>query len=379
MRSVNIKKVFVLAAGFLLLSGMLGACTSFDYDEEMHNRFKEEARLKAEDEKIKGEITATIQSLHTELMQNIETMGRNVDGKLSEKDKEVMDRFTAAEGELKGLIEARAEQAGVKIEELGTTLTKAIAEKQSLFDQAQQKAREELEKAIKDGDEANIKKAQDAINLIAQTEQAVKDAGQGYEERINRLLALETRLADMRAEIEKKEAEKARILKQAQDFEDEMKDVIQQKIQNFRSSDLAKIKQLLSDYNAKLAAYNTLDGYDSELESLSTDVKDLTEKVKDAIDKANDLINTADEAETALEEFNTVYEEMEALRADAESVRDDAMGKVQENLDAIESEISALEELRDTIQNYADQINNIQDVMHDCVNEAESIAGSVDV
>ena len=379
MRSVNIKKVFVLAAGFLLLSGMLGACTSFDYDEEMHNRFKEEARLKAEDEKIKGEITATIQSLHTELMQNIETMGRNVDGKLSEKDKEVMDRFTAAEGELKGLIEARAEQAGVKIEELGTTLTKAIAEKQSLFDQAQQRAREELEKAIKDGDEANIKKAQDAINLIAQTEQAVKDAGQGYEERINRLLALETRLADMRAEIEKKEAEKARILKQAQDFEDEMKDVIQQKIQNFRSSDLAKIKQLLSDYNAKLAAYNTLDGYDSELESLSTDVKDLTEKVKDAIDKANDLINTADEAETALEEFNTVYEEMEALRADAESVRDDAMGKVQENLDAIESEISALEELRDTIQNYADQINNIQDVMHDCVNEAESIAGSVDV
>ena len=379
MRSVNIKKVFVLAAGFLLLSGMLGACTSFDYDEEMHNRFKEEARLKAEDEKIKGEITATIQSLHTELMQNIETMGRNVDGKLSEKDKEVMDRFTAAEGELKGLIEARAEQAGVKIEELGTTLTKAIAEKQSLFDQAQQKAREELEKAIKDGDEANIKKAQDAINLIAQTEQAVKDAGQGYEERINRLLALETRLADMRAEIEKKEAEKARILKQAQDFEDEMKDVIQQKIQNFRSSDLAKIKQLLSDYNAKLAAYNTLDGYDSELESLSTDVKDLTEKVKDAIDKANDLINTADEAETALEEFNTVYEEMESLRADAESVRDDAMGKVQENLDAIESEISALEELRDTIQNYADQINNIQDVMHDCVNEAESIAGSVDV
>ena len=379
MRSVNIKKVFVLAAGFLLLSGMLGACTSFDYDEEMHNRFKEEARLKAEDEKIKGEITATIQSLHTELMQNIETMGRNVDGKLSEKDKEVMDRFTAAEGELKGLIEARAEQAGVKIEELGTTLTKAIAEKQSLFDQAQQKAREELEKAIKDGDEANIKKAQDAINLIAQTEQAVKDAGQGYEERINRLLALETRLADMRAEIEKKEAEKARILKQAQDFEDEMKDVIQQKIQNFRSSDLAKIKQLLSDYNAKLAAYNTLDGYDSELESLSTDVKDLTEKVKDAIDKANDLINTADEAETALEEFNNVYEEMEALRADAESVRDDAMGKVQENLDAIESEISALEELRDTIQNYADQINNIQDVMHDCVNEAESIAGSVDV
>ena len=379
MRSVNIKKVFVLAAGFLLLSGMLSACTSFDYDEEMHNRFKEEARLKAEDEKIKGEITATIQSLHTELMQNIETMGRNVDGKLSEKDKEVMDRFTAAEGELKGLIEARAEQAGVKIEELGTTLTKAIAEKQSLFDQAQQKAREELEKAIKDGDEANIKKAQDAINLIAQTEQAVKDAGQGYEERINRLLALETRLADMRAEIEKKEAEKARILKQAQDFEDEMKDVIQQKIQNFRSSDLAKIKQLLSDYNAKLAAYNTLDGYDSELESLSTDVKDLTEKVKDAIDKANDLINTADEAETALEEFNTVYEEMEALRADAESVRDDAMGKVQENLDAIESEISALEELRDVIQGYADQINNIQDVMHDCVNEAESIAGSVDV
>ena len=379
MRSVNIKKVFVLAAGFLLLSGMLGACTSFDYDEEMHNRFKEEARLKAEDEKIKGEITATIQSLHTELMQNIETMGRNVDGKLSEKDKEVMDRFTAAEGELKGLIEARAEQAGVKIEELGTTLTKAIAEKQSLFDQAQQKAREELEKAIKDGDEANIKKAQDAINLIAQTEQAVKDAGQGYEERINRLLALETRLADMRAEIEKKEAEKARILKQAQDFEDEMKDVIQQKIQNFRSSDLAKIKQLLSDYNAKLAAYNNLDDYNSELESLSSDVKDLTEKVKDAIDKANDLVNTADEAETALEEFNTVYEEMEALRADAESVRDDAMGKVQENLDAIESEISALEELRDVIQGYADQINNIQDVMHDCVDEAESMAGSVDV
>ena len=379
MRSANIKKVFVLAAGFLLLSGMLGACTSYDYDEEMNNRFKEEARLKAEDEKIKAEIIAAIQSLHTELMQNIETMSRNVDGKLSEKDKEVMDRFMAAEGELKGLIEARAEHAGVKIEELGTTLTKAIAEKQSLFDQAQQKAREELEKAIKDGDEANIKKAQDAINLIAQTEQAVKDAGQGYEERINRLLALETRLADMRAEIEKKEAEKARILKQAQDFEDEMKDVIQQKIQNFRSSDLAKIKQLLSDYNAKLAAYNTLDGYDSELESLSTDVKDLTEKVKDAIDKANDLINTADEAETALEEFNTVYEEMEALRADAESVRDDAMGKVQENLDAIESEISALEELRDTIQNYADQINNIQDVMHDCVNEAESIAGSVDV
>ena len=379
MRSVNIKKVFVLAAGFLLLSGMLGACTSFDYDEEMHNRFKEEARLKAEDEKIKGEITATIQSLHTELMQNIETMGRNVDGKLSEKDKEVMDRFTAAEGELKGLIEARAEQAGVKIEELGTTLTKAIAEKQSLFDQAQQKAREELEKAIKDGDDANIKKAQDAINLVTQTEQVVKNAGQGYEERINRLLALENRLANMRTEIEKKEAEKARILKQAQDFENEMKDVIQQKIQNFRSSDLAKIKQLLSDYNAKLAAYNTLDGYDSELESLSTDVKDLTEKVKDAIDKANDLINTADEAETALEEFNTVYEEMEALRADAESVRDDAMGKVQENLDAIESEISALEELRDTIQNYADQINNIQDVMHDCVNEAESIAGSVDV
>ena len=379
MRSVNIKKVFVLAAGFLLLSGMLGACNSFDYDEEMNNRFKEEARLKAEDEKIKAEITAAIQSLHTELMQNIETMGRNVDGKLSEKDKEVMDRFTAAEGELKGLIEARAEQAGVKIEELGTTLTKAIAEKQSLFDQAQQKAREELEKAIKDGDDANIKKAQDAINLVTQTEQVVKNAGQGYEERINRLLALENRLANMRTEIEKKEAEKARILKQAQDFENEMKAVIQQKIQNFRSSDLAKIKQLLSDYNAKLAAYNTLDGYDSELESLSTDVKDLTEKVKDAIDKANDLINTADEAETALEEFNTVYEEMEALRADAESVRDDAMGKVQENLDAIESEISALEELRDTIQNYADQINNIQDVMHDCVNEAESIAGSVDV
>ena len=48
-------------------------------------------------------------------------------------------------------------------------------------------------------------------------------------------------------------------------------------------------------------------------------------------------------------------------------------------MDAIESDISALEELRDTIQNYADQINNIQDVMHDCVNEAESIAGSVDV
>lgn len=379
MRSVNIKKVFVLAAGFLLLSGMLGACTSYDYDEEMNNRFKEEARLKAEDEKIKAEIIAAIQSLHTELMQNIETMSRNVDGKLSEKDKEVMDRFMAAEGELKGLIEARAEQAGVKIEELGTTLTKAIAEKQSLFDQAQQKAREELEKAIKDGDEANIKKAQDAINLIAQTEQAVKDAGQGYEERINRLLALETRLADMRAEIEKKEAEKARILKQAQDFEDEMKDVIQQKIQNFRSSDLAKIKQLLSDYNAKLAAYNNLDDYNSELESLSSDVKDLTEKVKDAIDKANDLVNTADEAETALEEFNTVYEEMEALRADAESVRDDAMGKVQENLDAIESEISALEELRDVIQGYADQINNIQDVMHDCVDEAESMAGSVDV
>ncbi len=379
MRSVNIKKVFVLAAGFLLLSGMLGACTSYDYDEEMNNRFKEEARLKAEDEKIKAEIIAAIQSLHTELMQNIETMSRNVDGKLSEKDKEVMDRFMAAEGELKGLIEARAEQAGVKIEELGTTLTKAIAEKQSLFDQAQQKAREELEKAIKDGDEANIKKAQDAINLIAQTEQAVKDAGQGYEERINRLLALETRLADMRAEIEKKEAEKARILKQAQDFEDEMRDVIQQKIQNFRSSDLAKIKQLLSDYNAKLAAYNNLDDYNSELESLSSDVKDLTEKVKDAIDKANDLVNTADEAETALEEFNTVYEEMEALRADAESVRDDAMGKVQENLDAIESEISALEELRDVIQGYADQINNIQDVMHDCVDEAESMAGSVDV
>lgn len=379
MRSVNIKKVFVLAAGFLLLSGMLGACTSYDYDEEMNNRFKEEARLKAEDEKIKAEIIAAIQSLHTELMQNIETMSRNVDGKLSEKDKEVMDRFMAAEGELKGLIEARAEQAGVKIEELGTTLTKAIAEKQSLFDQAQQKAREELEKAIKDGDEANIKKAQDAINLIAQTEQAVKDAGQGYEERINRLLALETRLADMRAEIEKKEAEKARILKQAQDFEDEMKDVIQQKIQNFRSSDLAKIKQLLSDYNAKLAAYNNLDDYNSELESLSSDVKDLTEKVKDAIDKANDLVNTADEAETALEEFNTVYEEMEALRANAESVRDNAMGKVQENLDAIESEISALEELRDVIQGYADQINNIQDVMHDCVDEAESMAGSVDV
>lgn len=97
MRRINIKNAFVLATGFLLLSGMLGACTSYDYDEEMNNRFKEEARLKAEDEKIKAEIIAAIQSLHTELMQNIETMSQHVDGKLSEKDKEVMGRFTAAE------------------------------------------------------------------------------------------------------------------------------------------------------------------------------------------------------------------------------------------------------------------------------------------
>ena len=379
MRSVNIKKVFVLAAGFLLLSGMLGACTSFDYDEEMHNRFKEEARLKAEDEKIKGEITATIQSLHTELMQNIETMGRNVDGKLSEKDKEVMDRFTAAEGELKGLIEARAEQAGVKIEELGTTLTKAIAEKQSLFDQAQQKAREELEKAIKDGDEANIKKAQDAINLIAQTEQAVKDAGQGYEERINRLLALETRLADMRAEIEKKEAEKVRILKQAQDFEDEMKNVIQQKIQNFRSSDLAKIKQALADYNVKLAAYNDLEDYQTEFGNLSADVISLTENIEDAINTANELTNSMNEVETALEEFDTAYEEMETLRDEAEGVRDEAMGKVQENLDAIEGALSKIESIRDELQTLVDEMENLNEFILDCVSEAESEAGSVDV
>lgn len=379
MRRINIKNAFVLATGFLLLSGMLGACTSYDYDEEMNNRFKEEARLKAEDEKIKAEIIAAIQSLHTELMQNIETMSQHVDGKLSEKDKEVMGRFTAAEDDLKGLIEARAEQAGVKIEELGTTLTKAITEKQNIFDQALQKAREELEKAIKDGDEANIKKAQDAIDLIAQTEQAVKNAGQKYEERINRLLALETRLADMRAEIEKKEAEKVRILKQAQDFEDEMKNVIQQKIQNFRSSDLAKIKQALADYNVKLAAYNDLDDYQTEFGNLSADVISLTENIEDAINTANELTNSMNEVETALEEFDTAYEEMETLRDEAEGVRDEAMGKVQENLDAIEGALSKIESIRDELQTLVDEMENLNEFILDCVSEAESEAGSVDV
>lgn len=379
MRRINIKNAFVLATGFLLLSGMLGACTSYDYDEEMNNRFKEEARLKAEDEKIKAEIIAAIQSLHTELMQNIETMSQHVDGKLSEKDKEVMGRFTAAEDELKGLIEARAEQAGVKIEELGTTLTKAITEKQNIFDQTLQKAREELEKAIKDGDEANIKKAQDAIDLIAQTEQAVKNAGQKYEERINRLLALETRLADMRAEIEKKEAEKVRILKQAQDFEDEMKNVIQQKIQNFRSSDLAKIKQALADYNVKLAAYNDLDDYQTEFGNLSADVISLTENIEDAINTANELTNSMNEVETALEEFDTAYEEMETLRDEAEGVRDEAMGKVQENLDAIEGALSKIESIRDELQTLVDEMENLNEFILDCVSEAESEAGSVDV
>ena len=32
----------MLATGFLLLSGMLGACTSYDYDEEMNNRRRED-------------------------------------------------------------------------------------------------------------------------------------------------------------------------------------------------------------------------------------------------------------------------------------------------------------------------------------------------
>lgn len=379
MRKFNIKNAFVPVIGFLLLSGLLGACTSYDYDEEMNNRFKEEARLKAEDEKIKAEIIASIQALHTELMQNIKTMEQTVDDKLSEKDKEVVARFTAAENELKSVIETRAQQAGVKIEELGTTLTNAINAKQELFDQALSLARQELEKAIKDGDEANIKKAQDAIELIAKTEKEVKEAGQGYEERINRLLALETRLADMRTEIEKKEAEKVRLLKQAQDFEDRMKALIDSKIQTFRSSDLAKIKKTLADYNAKLSYYDNLSDYTSELESLSSDVVDLTDNVQDAINKANDLVVAMDDAATALDNFNTVYDDMEALHQDAESVYEDAKDKVEENLNVVENELAKIQEIKDKADSVVEEISNLNNYMEECVSEAEDMAGSVNV
>ena len=379
MRKYNIINMCIVVAGLLLLNATLGACTSYDYDEEMNDRFKEEARLKVEDEKIKAEITASIKSLHEELMQNIGAMSQRVDGSLSKKDKEVMDRFTKAENELRSLIETRAKQADTKIENLGATLGAAIKGKQELFDKALLKARQELEKAIKDGDDANIKKAQDGINLIKKTEDAVMSLGNDYELRINRLLALESRLHDMRAEIEKKEAEKVRILKQAQDFENHMKDVIDQKIQHFRSTDLAKIKNTLSNYNNRLAAYINLDNYNLQLESLSSDVKEITDKVQDAIDTAENLVNMSNDAATALDEFNTLYDEMEALHNEAESAKDDALSKVQDNLDIIENDLEKLEDIRDEIQGYIDEIENLDNFMQECVDDAESEAGSVNV
>ena len=33
----------IVVAGLLLLNATLGACTSYDYDEEINNRFNEEA------------------------------------------------------------------------------------------------------------------------------------------------------------------------------------------------------------------------------------------------------------------------------------------------------------------------------------------------
>lgn len=379
MKKFNIKNALMLAAGSLLLSGLIGACTSYDYDEEMNNRYKEEARLKAEDEKIKAEIIASIQALHTELKQNIKTMEQTIDNKLSKKDKEVAGRFAAAENELKSLIETRAQEAGVKIEELGTTLTNAINEKQALFGQALSLARQELEKAIKDGDEANIKKAQNAIELIAKTEQKVKDAGQDYEERITRLLALETRLADMLTEIEKTEAEKARLLKQSQDFEDKMKALIDSKIQTFRSSDLARIRQTLDDYIAKLSYYNTLSDYTTELESLSSDVTNLTDNVQEAINRANDLVSAMNDAATALENFDDVYNEMETLHEEAEGIFEEAKGKIEENMNVVESDLAKMEEIKNKAESIVEEVSNLNSYMADCVSEAEGLAGSVDV
>ena len=306
-------------------------------------------------------------------------MEQNVDKTLSDKDKEVINRFNSAENELKGIIEARAKQADVKIENLGTTLTKAIAEKQELFNQASLKAKQELEKAIKEGSDANIKKAQDAIDLITKTENEVKNAGQNYEERINQLLALETRLAKMRTQIEKKEAEKVRILKQAQDFENEMKDVIQQKIQNFRSSDLAKIKQLLTKYNAQLSAYIDLDDYNGQLENLSSDVKNLALNVEDAIETANDLVNKMDDAESALEDFNTLYEDMENLYQEAENAHSEAMDKANTNLSNIESDLSEIEERRNTVESLASDLENLSSDIMNFLSEAEEKVSEADV
>ena len=379
MRRISIKKTLVLLAAPLLLTGLFGACTSYDYDEEMNNRFKEEARLKVEDEKIRAEIIAAIQALHTELLQNIEEMKQRVDGRLNDKDQDVAARFAAAENNLKDLLNSRARQAGVKIEELGTTVTNAIIQKQALFDQALAQARQELETAIRNGDEANIRKAQAAIDLITSTENAVKEAGRSYEERINRLLALENRLANVRTEIENKEAEKERILKQAQDFEDEMKDVIQQKIQTFRSSDLARIKQTLSEYSAQLSAYNALDDYDTELNSLSSDVTDLTESVEDAINKASDLLDLASEAEEAFDEMENIYEDMDGVKSEAESIYEDAMAQVQANLDVIEGDISQLESSLEDLNDIVSIIENWQDELQARVDEARSMAEDVDV
>lgn len=373
------KNAIVLAAAVILLGGLTEACTSYDYDEEINSRFMEEARLKAEDEKIKAEIVAEVEALNKEIVQNIEAMAQRVDGKLSEKDKEVKGRFDDSEKELKGLIETRAAQAGVKVDELGTTLTNAINQKQVLFDNALMLANQELEKAIKAGDDANIKKAQDAIDLIARTENEVKQACNRYQERINSLLAIGRRLEGMRTEIEKMEAEKARILKQAQDFESEMRKSIDNKIQTFRNSDLAKIQRALEGYNAKLSAYNDLENYAGDLEDLSSEINMLTGNVREAIGNAGDLIDLINSAESELENLDSIYEDMASMYNEAVALFEESRDKVEENLNNIDGDISDLEDMMATLEDYVAEIEDALDYMRGCVDDAESMAGDVDV
>lgn len=367
----------LLLSAMFILCGMFTACTSYDYDEEMNDRFKEEARLKTEDEKIKAEIIESIKRLTEELTQKIALMGNNVDQAIEDKDKQMIARFDKAADELTQFINQRSDQSGKTIEELGATLQASIDNKNGLFEKARLKAKQELQEAIQSGDEANIRKIEEALQIIARSEQATQDLADNYENRISQMLIMDERIQEMRIRIRDLEDQKVNMLNKAAAFETEMKKILETKINRFIWNDLSKIRDILSDYIKKLGPISDLYEWEETLERCSSEIESVKEELETFIGKVEEFSDMVDEAENASNDIEDMHSQMESLYEEATDLKEESLATVTDRLSDLENAFSELEDIKSSCEDAISEIENLMEEIKSHIEDAMQEAHSI--